>query len=90
MSDEAGLGRYIEQVGDLVARHGGRYLARGPVAAVLEGEHQPLLLGVLEFPTLEAIQAPYDDPECAPFKTLRQDSSACNFLAVEGLVAESL
>ena len=30
VSDEAGLGRYIEQVGDLVARHGGRYLARGP------------------------------------------------------------
>jgi uncharacterized protein (DUF1330 family) len=85
VSDEAGLGRYIEQVGGLVARHGGRYLARGPVAAVLEGDHRPLLLGVLEFPTLEAIQALYDDPEYAPFKELRQDSSTCNFLAVEGL-----
>jgi uncharacterized protein (DUF1330 family) len=82
VSDEAGLGRYIEQVGDLVARHGGRYLAHGPVAAVLEGDHRPLLLGVLE---LEAIQALYDDPDYAPFKALRQDSSACNFLAVEGL-----
>jgi uncharacterized protein (DUF1330 family) len=85
VSDEAGLGRYIEQVGDLVARRGGRYLARGPVAAVLEGEHRPLLLGVLEFPNLEAIRALYDDPEYAPFKALRQESSACNFLAVEGL-----
>ena len=85
VSDEAGLGRYIAQVGDLVERLGGRYLARGPVAAVLEGEHQPLLLGVLELPTREAILALYDDPAYAPFKALRQDSSACNFLAVEGL-----
>jgi uncharacterized protein (DUF1330 family) len=85
VSDEAGLGRYIAQVGDLVARHGGRYLARGPVAAVLEGDHRPLLLGVLESPTLEAIRALHDDPEYAPFKALRQDSSACNFRAVEGL-----
>ena len=85
VSDEAGLGRYIETVGDLVARHGGRYLARGPVAANLEGDHHPLMLGVLEFPTVEAIRALYDDPEYAPFKALRQDSSRCNFLAVEGL-----
>ena len=85
VSDEAGLGRYIAQVGDLVARHGGRYLARGPVAAVLEGEHQPLLLGVLELPTREAILALYDDPAYALFKALHQDSSACNFLAGEGL-----
>lgn len=85
VSDDAGLGRYIAQVGDLVARHGGRYLARGPIAAVLEGDHRPLLLGVLQFPTVEAIRALYDDPEYAPFKALRQNSSACNFLAVAGL-----
>ena len=85
VSDEAGLGRYIEQVGGLVARHGGRYLARGPVADVLEGGHRPLLLGVLEFPSVEAIRALYDDPAYAPFKALRRRSSDANFLAVAGL-----
>jgi uncharacterized protein (DUF1330 family) len=87
VSDEAGLGRYIEQVGGLVARHGGRYLARGPVADILEGGHRPLLLGVLEFPSVEAIRALYGDPAYAPFKALRQASCNANFLTVEGLKA---
>lgn len=85
VSDEAGLLGYIEQVAGLVTHHGGRYLARGPVAAVLEGEHRPLLLGVLEFPSSAAIQALYDDPAYVPLKALRQGSSTCNFLVVEGL-----
>jgi uncharacterized protein (DUF1330 family) len=44
--DEAGLVRYVEEAARLVARDGGRYFTCGSVAAVLEGEHQPLL-GVL-------------------------------------------
>jgi uncharacterized protein (DUF1330 family) len=84
VSDEAGLGEYVTQVPNLVQRYGGRYIARGP-AQVIEGEHHPGMLVLLEFPNLEQIQAMYDSEEYAPLKALRQRSSSMNFLAVEGL-----
>jgi uncharacterized protein (DUF1330 family) len=84
VSDESGLGEYATQVPHLVERYGGRYIARGP-AQVIEGEHRPGMLVLLEFPSLEQIQAMYDSEEYAPLKALRQRSSAMNFLAVEGL-----
>jgi uncharacterized protein (DUF1330 family) len=84
VSDEAGLGEYIEKVPPLVERYGGRYIARGP-AHVLEGEHRPDVLVILEFPTLEQIQALYDSEEYAPLKALRQRSCTMNFLGVAGI-----
>ena len=84
VSDEAGLGEYVAQVPDLAARYGGRYLARGP-AHVLEGEHRPGMLVLLEFPSLERLQEMYDCDEYARLKALRQRSSTMNFLAVEGV-----
>jgi uncharacterized protein (DUF1330 family) len=86
VSDEAGLGEYVAQVPSLVEQYGGRYIARGP-AHVLEGEHRPGMLVLLEFPSLEQVQALYDAAEYAPLKALRQRSSSMNFLAVEGLWA---
>jgi uncharacterized protein (DUF1330 family) len=82
--DEALAREYVEQVPPLVERYGGRYIARGP-ATVLEGEHQPMTLVLLEFPTMEQLQALYDSDEYAPLKALRQRGTSCNFLAVEGL-----
>ena len=84
VTDEAGLVEYGTTVPSLVERYGGRYIARGP-AHVLEGEHQPGMLVLLEFPNLEQIQALYDCEEYAPLKGLRQRSSSMNFIAVEGL-----
>ena len=83
VSDQAMLSQYVEQVGPLVERHGGRYLARGP-AQIVEGEHQPQLLVIVEFPSLEVMQALYDSEEYAPLKTLRQRCSTSNFLVVDG------
>lgn len=84
VSDPDALGQYAEQIPALVERHGGRYLARGP-ATVLEGEHRPHILVLVEFPSLDQLQTLYDSDEYAPFKALRQRGSSCNFLAVESL-----
>jgi uncharacterized protein (DUF1330 family) len=52
---------------------------------VLEGDYRPQMLVILEFPSQEHLQTMYDSAEYAPLKELRQRSSSCNFLSVEGL-----
>jgi uncharacterized protein (DUF1330 family) len=84
ISNEAELGQYAEQIPALVERYGGRYIARGP-AHVLEGEHRPQLLVIVEFPSIEQMQKLYDSDDYASLKALRQRCSSCNFLGVEGL-----
>ena len=84
VSDPEALGHYAEQVPALVELHGGRYIARGP-AHVLEGDHSPQMLVLVEFPTLEQLQAFYDSREYAPLKALRQRGSSLNFLTVDGV-----
>lgn len=84
VSDQSGVMQYVEQVTPLVQQNGGRYIARGPVQ-VLEGEHRPQMMVIVEFPSQEHIQAMYDSAEYAPLKELRQRSSSSNFLSVDGL-----
>jgi uncharacterized protein (DUF1330 family) len=84
ISDPASLGQYAEQIPPLVEKYGGRYIARGP-AQVLEGEHQPQMLVIVEFPSMEQMQAMYDSDDYAPLMALRQRGSSCNFLGVEGV-----
>lgn len=84
ISDEGPVGQYVAQVPPLVERYGGRYIARGP-AAVLEGDHQPMMIVIVEFPSMEQLQAFYTSDDYTPLKSLRQQGSACNFLGVAGL-----
>jgi uncharacterized protein (DUF1330 family) len=84
ISDAGPVGQYGEQVPPVVERYGGRYIARGP-ATVLEGNHQPMMIVLVEFPSVEQLQAFYNSDDYTPLKALRQQGSSCNFLAVEGL-----
>jgi len=84
ISDEGSVRQYAEQAPAVVARYGGRYIARGP-ATVLEGNHQPKMIVLIEFPSMERLQAFYDSDDYAPLIALRQQGSSFNFLAVEGI-----
>lgn len=75
---------YAETVHDLVAKHGGRYLARSGKVKTLEG--QPLdttLIAVMEFPTEAAAEAFVADPDYAPFVTARQRGSESRFQLID-------
>src|SRR3954467_14531784 len=50
---------YKRQVAPLIARFGGRYLARGGPHEVLEGDWEPHRLVVLEFPDMASLKAWY-------------------------------
>jgi uncharacterized protein (DUF1330 family) len=77
---------YREVVDKLVAKHGGRYVARTTNPwEVLEGAAPDVThVTMIEFPSMEHARAWYNDPEYAPMKRLRQAGSRLNFLLVEG------
>lgn len=67
-----------------LAKYGGRFLVRGPVPEVLEGEWQPKRLVIVEFSSVEQARAWYDSPEYAPAKALRQAASEGSFVLLDG------
>jgi uncharacterized protein (DUF1330 family) len=82
--DDRWLPDYTEVVHDIVAKHGGKYLARSANIKTLEGEESDtMVIAVLEFPTMEALQAFVDDPEYAPHAKARQDGTVSIFRAID-------
>jgi len=77
---------YREVVDKLVAKHGGRYVARTTSKwEVLEGAAPDVTnITMIEFPSMERARAWYNDPDYVPMKRLRQAGSHLNFLLVEG------
>ena len=67
-----------------LAKYGGRFLVRGPVPEVLEGQWQPERLVIVEFPSVERARAWYESSEYAPAKALRQAASEGSFVLLEG------
>ncbi len=75
---------YVEAVPALIAKHGGRYRVRGGEAQVLEGAWTPDRLVVLEFPDREAALAFYNDPDYAPYRSLRQSVTDSSVVIADG------
>ena len=67
-----------------IARHGGRYLARGGATTVLEGNWHPHRVVVLEFPSQAAAKAFYDSPEYVVARALRAGAANMDIVVVEG------
>lgn len=75
--------RYRPLAAESLAKHGGRYLARGGKTEALEGEWYPRII-VLEFDSLEAAHAWYYSDEYQAAVALRHESAKSRMIAVEG------
>lgn len=84
-TDAQAYDEYKRQVPVLIARHGGRYLARGGPFEVLEGDWQPHRLVLFSFPDRQAIHAFMNDPDYQPLKALRQGAARASIVALDGL-----
>ena len=76
VTDDSWIPDYAAKVHDIVHKHGGKYLSRTSNITTVEGE--PLdttIIALIEFPTMDAVQAFASDPEYAPFGTARQGGS---------------
>lgn len=85
ISDSQRFSEYAKAVGKLAANYGGRYLARGPVAAVLEGsfnvEERTLLA---EYPSVEAIHSFWNSPDYNQVRKLREGAGEVHVIIIDG------
>ena len=68
---------------ELFPRHGGKFLARGGKAEILEGD-MPTRHVIVEFPSYEAAVAAYNDPEYQENMKIRQANSDGVIMVLEG------
>ena len=80
--DQSAAEAYRKITVESMGPYGGRYIARGNPAAVLEGDSPPERLAVLEFPSTEKLKAWYSSPEYASGLKIRHDSATTFWLVI--------
>ncbi len=76
---------YAKLTPDIIAKHGGRFLARAGRTETLEGPPAKSRVVVIEFPSFERAQAFYDSPEYTAARKVRENAATAQIIAVEGL-----
>ena len=76
---------YAASVHDIVHKHGGKYLARSANITTLEGNpSNATIIALLEFPTMDALNAFIEDPEYKPYADARAAGTQSNFESIDG------
>lgn len=76
---------YLGPVGEIIASHGGKYLARTASHERVEGEGEdPALRIILEWPSADAAKAFLADPAYAPHLAARHGGSVSHHVLIEG------
>jgi uncharacterized protein (DUF1330 family) len=77
-------GEYAKQSPDIIAKHGGRFIARAGRTVTLEGPAARSRVVIIEYPSFDAAQAWFNSPEYQKIKKLREGAANAQFIAVEG------
>lgn len=84
MKDDSWVPEYAAHVHDIVHRHRGKYLTRTANITPIEGGKPDIdMVALVEFPTMEALQAFVDDPAYARFAKARQAGTKSVFFALD-------
>jgi uncharacterized protein (DUF1330 family) len=84
VTDEEAYGRYAKLATEAIARHGGRFLARGGRHLQMEGRDRARNV-VAEFPSLEAAEACYRSAEYQAALDLARDAAERDLVLIEGV-----
>jgi uncharacterized protein (DUF1330 family) len=77
ITDAEKFDRYRTAVGPMIAKHGGRYLTKGGNHRFPEGGHWlPERVVIIEFPSMDALNAWYTSPEYQPLIALRKSCTS--------------
>ena len=79
-----GYKEYTQHVPGTIAKYGGRFLARGGLAEVLEGDWPVLRRVLIEFPSVAAAKQWWDSPEYEKPKAMRRANSKGRLILMDG------
>jgi uncharacterized protein (DUF1330 family) len=85
VTDPEAYGRYAKLATEAIAAHGGRFLARGGAAELLEGDGELARIVLIEFPDLDTARGWYDGDLYREARAAREGIATARFVAVEGL-----
>ena len=84
VTDDSWVPDYAANVHEIVHKHGGKYLSRSANIKTVEGQElDSTLVALIEFPSMEAVQAFASDPEYAPYAKARQDGSVSRLHVID-------
>jgi uncharacterized protein (DUF1330 family) len=81
----AAMGPYRAAGGATIEQYGGRFLARGGAAELIEGGPEPKRIVIIEFPDAAAFKRWYNSPEYQKILPGRLDNSRARAFIVEGV-----
>ena len=76
---------FSQQLGPVLAAVGAKYLVRGGVPTIHEGDWLPQRLSILEFPSKQALEDFYEGSAYQRLIAMRQEFSSARFVSVDGL-----
>lgn len=85
VTDAAAFEEYKREVPATERRYGGRYLGRGGLTKVLEGDWEPHRLVIIEFPDMASLTGWYESPEYSRLKAIRAKCAKTRIIALEGV-----
>jgi uncharacterized protein (DUF1330 family) len=84
VTDDSWVPDYAANVHEIVHKHGGKYLSRSANIKTVEGQElDSTLVALIEFPSMEAVQAFASDPEYAPYAKARQEGSVSRLHVID-------
>lgn len=85
VTDPDAYAEYRKGVAATLEPFGGRFLARGGRAEVLDGSYGAKRLVIIEFPDVDRVKTWWNSPAYRPLRELRERASRGDFLIVEGV-----
>ncbi|MFA0813280.1 DUF1330 domain-containing protein [Microbulbifer epialgicus] len=84
--DKKGFLEYAKKIPEFIKKYGGRYIVKGVVPEVVEGNWSPERLVVLEFPSMERVKGFLGDQEVKELFLLRHSTTNSRLILAEGCV----
>jgi uncharacterized protein (DUF1330 family) len=85
ITDTEQYAEYRKLTPAIIEQFGGRFIARGGEIVTLEGAAETGRVVIIEFPSVEQVQAFYDSPEYQRAKSIRDGASTAQFIIVDGV-----